>query len=131
MVKFISQQQIENPKVNTVLHPLIKRQGSDLLKVSTTAAKPKEDFNHGDKAETKTKSQETSCICNKAKKCHFNISFDYRHIWTLYHDMNQSQVVSSICVQLINKCFIGLIKLLEVVCWPFFTRIYQINNIWT
>ena len=46
VVKFISQQQIENPKVNTVLHPLIKRQGSDLLKVSTTAAKPKEDFNH-------------------------------------------------------------------------------------
>ena len=99
----------------TVLHPLIKRQDSDLLKVSATAAKPKEDFNHGDKTETKTKSQETSCICNKAKKCHFNISFDFGHIWTLYHDMNQSQVLPSIFIHLFSQCFIGVIKLFEVV----------------
>jgi hypothetical protein len=33
----------------------MKRQESDLFKISATAANPKEDFNHGDKTETKTK----------------------------------------------------------------------------
>ena len=93
----------------------MKRQGLELLKVSATAANPKEDFNDGDEAETKTKTQETSCICNKAEKCHFNISFDYGHIWTLYHDMNQCQVVPSIFIQLFNKSFIRFIKLFKVV----------------
>ena len=66
----------------------IHKTGLELLKALTTAAEPKEDLNDGDEAETKTKSKETSCICNKAKKRCFNISFDFSHIWTLYHDMN-------------------------------------------
>ena len=112
--------EIGNPKV---LHPLMKRQGLELLKVSATAAKPKQDFNDGDEAETKTKSQETSCICNIAKKCYGYISLDYGHIWTLYHDMNQSQVVPSICIQLFNKGLIWFVKLFKIVRGPFFTRI--------
>ena len=108
---------------SAALHPLENRQELQLLEESTTATKPKEDFNDGDETGTKTKSQETSCICNKAKKGCFNISFDFGHIRTLYHDMNQSQVVPSISVQLFNKCFIGCVKLFEVIWRPFFTRI--------
>ena len=120
--------EIGNPKV---LHPLMKRQGLELLKVSATAAKPKEDFNDGDEAKTKTKSQKTSCICNVAKKSYGYISFDFGDIRTLYHDMNQGQVFPSIFVQLIDQCFIGFIKLFEIICGPFSTGIYQRTNIWT
>ena len=93
----------------------MKRQGSEFLKIPATAANPEKDFNDRDETESETKSKETSCICNKAKKSYFNISFNFGHIWTLNHEINQSQVVSSISIQLINKCFIGFIKFLEVV----------------
>ena len=81
----------------------------------TTPANPKQYFYARDETETNAQTQQTTCITNKCDKGNGYVSFDFGDIWALYHDMNQSQVVPSICIQLINKCFIGLIKLLEVV----------------
>ena len=80
-----------------------------------TTAYPKEYFYARDKTETNAQTQQATRITNKCDKGNGNISFDFGHIWTLDHDMDQSQVFPSIFIHLFSQCFIDVIKLFEVV----------------
>ena len=85
------------------------------FEVTTTPANPKEYFYARDETETNAQTQQATCIANKCDKGNGYVSFDFGDIWTLYHDMNQSQVLPSIFIHLFSQCFIGVFKLFEVV----------------
>ena len=72
------------------------------FEVTTTPANPKEYFYARDETETNAQTQQATCITNKCDKGNGYVSFDFGDIWTLYHHMNQSQVLPSIFIHLFS-----------------------------
>ena len=97
------------------------------LEFSTATAKPEKYLNCRDETEANAKTKQSTCIGNKCNQWHSNISFDCGYIWTLHHDMDKSQVVMAIFINLLDKGFIRLAVFIKVVVWPLFARIYFMN----